>query len=52
MKSHKYNISVTHIEDKDGNPVSGKSISFLTSNHDEIIEIAQKIKNSGNSFKH
>lgn len=47
MKSHKYNISVAHIEDKNGNPVTGKSISFLTSNHDEIIELVQKIQGSG-----
>ncbi len=50
MKNHKYKISVNHIEDKDGNPVSGRSFDFIVENHDEIIEIIGRIQNT-NQFE-
>jgi hypothetical protein len=46
MKHHKYRISVEHIEDKQGNPVVDHSLSFITTNHDEIIEIVERIRNA------
>ena len=46
MKNHKYKISVSHIEDKDGNPVTGHSFDFITTNHDEIIETIGRIRDT------
>lgn len=47
MKSHKYRVTVTRCEDKDGNAADGPSIEFTASNHDEIIQIARLIQDAG-----
>ncbi|HNQ04634.1 MAG TPA: DUF3861 domain-containing protein [Thiobacillaceae bacterium] len=47
MKSHKYHISVTRVEDKDGHATDGPSITFASFNHDEIIEIVRRIQGAG-----
>lgn len=44
MKNHKYRISVEHLEDKQGDPVPDHSISFTATNHDEILEIVERIR--------
>lgn len=46
MKHHTYRISVEHLEDKQGNPVVGRSLSFIATNHDEITEIVERIRAS------
>lgn len=46
MKHHTYRISVEHLEDKQGNPVVGQSLSFIATNHDEITEIVERIRAS------
>ena len=47
MKSHKYKVTVTRVEDKDGNPTDGPSIDFASSNHDELIQIVRLIQAAG-----
>ena len=47
MKSHKYQVTVTRVEDKDGNPTDGPSIEFASSNHDELIQIVRLIQSAG-----
>ena len=47
MKSHKYNVTVTHVEDKDGQPVDGATISFATANHDELFQIVRRMQGAG-----
>ena len=44
MKNHKYSVTVTHTEDKEGQPVDGASLSFVTANHDELLEIVRRIQ--------
>lgn len=46
MKHHKYRISVQHLEDKQGNAVVDHSLGFVTTNQDEIIEIAERIRSA------
>ena len=47
MKSHKYHISVTRVEDKEGHPTDGPSITFSAFNHDELIEIVRRVQGAG-----
>jgi len=47
MKSHKYHISVTRIEDKDGHATDGPSITFAAFNHDELVEIVRLMQGAG-----
>lgn len=47
MKSHKYKVTVSRVEDKDGNPTDGPSIAFASSNHDELIQIVRLIQAAG-----
>ena len=46
MKHHTYRILVEHVADKDGNPVADRSLSFTVTNHDEITEIVERIRNT------
>ncbi|TAM93931.1 MAG: DUF3861 family protein [Rhodanobacteraceae bacterium] len=45
VKPHAYRIAVEHLEDKQGDPVAGQSLSFITTNHDESHEIVERIRN-------
>ena len=47
MKSHTYHISVTRVEDKEGHPTDGPSITFSAFNHDELIEIVRRVQGAG-----
>lgn len=42
IKSHKYKLTVIRVEDKDDNPTDGPSIEFASSNHDELIQRANR----------
>lgn len=46
MKRHTYRIRVEHVADKEGNPIADRSLSFTTTNHDEITEIVERIRNT------
>lgn len=46
MKHHVYRISVEHLEDKQGNPVADHTLSLVTTNHDEILEIVERIRSA------
>lgn len=46
MKHHTYRILVEHLADKDGKPVADRSLSFITTNHDEITGIVERIRNA------
>lgn len=44
MKHHTYRVTVTHLEDSNGNPTMGSSLSFNTTNHDEVLHIVGLIQ--------
>lgn len=44
MKQHQFKITVEHIADKDGNPVSREPLQFLVPNHDDIFDIIERVK--------
>jgi len=46
MQNHKYRVSVSYIEDREGNPVEGRSLEFVVGNHDEILGIVERIRNT------
>lgn len=43
MKQHQYRISVEHVEDKQGQLVDHHVLSFTVGNHDDILEIVERI---------
>ena len=47
MKSHKYQIRVTRVEDRDGQTTDGPSLEFTAANHDELTEIVALIQAKG-----
>ncbi len=44
MKGHLYRITVERIEDNKGNPVDDPALVFETKNHDNLLMIAEKVK--------
>ncbi len=48
MKQHRYQITVEHIALPDGSPPpEARSLQFLTGNHDDILNIVDKVRQRG-----
>ncbi|MFW8564869.1 DUF3861 domain-containing protein [Orrella sp. 11846] len=46
MKGHKYRITVDYVEDVRGNPIEDQTLTFMAANHDEILKIVERIRQS------
>ena len=44
MPGHRCNITVEALSDRQGNPVEKAPLSFEVSNHDDILEIVERIR--------
>lgn len=44
MPGHRFNITVEALSDRQGNPVEKAPLSFEVSNHDDILEIVERIR--------
>ena len=44
MKSHRYRITVEHLEDAEGQPVQAAPLIFETRNHDALFSIVARLR--------
>ena len=44
MGSYRYRVTVEKLSDAQGEPVHGQCLSFYTSNHDDILDIVNKLQ--------
>ncbi|QBY04369.1 DUF3861 family protein [Thalassotalea sp. HSM 43] len=44
MKGHLYQFTIEHVEDKKGNSVTSKPLSFTTRNHDDVFKIVESMQ--------
>ena len=42
--SHKYRVTLEHVADNQGKPVTGQQVVFETENHDDILALMQRIR--------
>jgi hypothetical protein len=47
MKQHRYRITVEHLQDPGGNPVTRAPLTFETGNHDDIFSIVERMRGRG-----
>lgn len=47
MKGHLYRLTLEHLEDPKGNPVSKPPLQFEVKNHDDLYAIVEKVKAKG-----
>jgi hypothetical protein len=47
MKSHLYRITLEHLEDPKGNPVSTSPLQFDVRNHDDLPSIVERVRAKG-----
>jgi len=47
MKQHRYRITVEHVQDPGGNPVTRSPLVFDTGNHDDIFTIVERMRGRG-----
>ncbi|HEY0964052.1 MAG TPA: DUF3861 domain-containing protein [Pseudomonadales bacterium] len=47
MKGHLYRLTLEHLEDAKGNPVSKPPMQFDVRNHDDLYAIVEKVKAKG-----
>lgn|SRR5690554_2695867 len=47
MKGHLYRITLEHLEDAKGNPMSREALRFEVKNHDDLYEIVERVKAKG-----
>lgn len=47
MKGHLYRITLEHLEDPKGNPVTKEPLQFEVKNHDDLYVIVEKVKAKG-----
>ena len=47
MKGHLYRVTLEHLEDAKGNPVSKAPMQFDVRNHDDLYAIVDKVKAKG-----
>lgn len=47
MKQHRYRITIEHLQDPGGNPVTRAPLVFETGNHDDIFAIVERIRSRG-----
>jgi hypothetical protein len=44
MNSYRYRITVEKLADAKGEPVDGQSLSFYAANHEDILEVVNRMK--------
>ncbi len=47
MKQHRYRVTVEHLQDPGGNPVTRDPLSFEVGNHDDIFAIVERMRGRG-----
>lgn len=47
MKQHRYRITIEHLQDPGGNPVTRTPLVFETGNHDDIFAIVERMRERG-----
>ncbi|WP_338764772.1 DUF3861 domain-containing protein [Massilia sp. METH4] len=47
MKQHRYRITVDHLQDPGGNPVTRAPLTFEVGNHDDIFAIVERMRGRG-----
>lgn len=47
MKQHRYRITVEHVADADGHPVTREPLRFEAGNHDDILAIVERMRGRG-----
>ena len=47
MKGHLYRLTLEHLEDAKGNPVTKTPLQFDVRNHDDLYAIVEKVKAKG-----
>jgi hypothetical protein len=47
MKGHLYRLTLEHLEDAKGNPVTKAPLQFEVKNHDDLFDIVERVKAKG-----
>lgn len=47
MKGHLYRLTLEHLEDAKGNPISKAPLQFDVRNHDDLYSIIERVKAKG-----
>lgn len=47
MKQHRYRVTVEHLQDPGGNPVTRAPLAFEVGNHDDIFAIVERMRGRG-----
>jgi hypothetical protein len=47
MKGHLYRLTLEHLEDPKGNPVTKPPLQFTVNNHDDLYAIVEKVQARG-----
>ena len=47
MKQHRYRVTLEHLQDPGGNPVTRDPLRFEVGNHDDIFAIVERIRGRG-----
>jgi Domain of Unknown Function with PDB structure (DUF3861) len=45
MKQHRYKVTLEHLADAQGAPSTHKPLQFEVGNHDDIIDIVERLRN-------